>query len=679
MNSKLAVFTVLIGITNIVYAQATVDLNDVTLGRFDQGKMWTFENPPVEYFQEEYGFNASQEWMDDIRMSALRFASWCSASFISESGLIMTNHHCSRSVVASVMNEGENFDDNGFYANSLSDERRVPDLFVDQLVKIVDITAEVKALGDIEADSALSVVEANYTKNEAWAGLKLETRTFYSGGKYSLYGFKTYDDIRLVLYPELALGFFGGDPDNFTFPRYNLDFSFYRAYDEEGNPLKPANYFEFNPDGAKEDEAVFIIGNPGSTGRYLTMSQLYYQRDISAPAIITYLKNRMDILLKVAEGMTDVYKKDSVTNMAFSLSNSNKAYAGRLDGLNDSYLMAKKEKKEQQVRSQVRLESVDPWNELEDNVKEASNLYGDLLFLSPNGLKGKVNQMIHLLFTYDQALKNEDESTITETKTKLEALIKGIDINLEGALFAKQLEELKEHSKGGYIENLLDGKAPYDRAKEVMEKSILLTDAEKFFKLKASRTGRESLMQFANVYAPRLQEIRLKYSAINEADEVLQEKVINAQFQLSGVGSPPDATFSLRIADGRVKGYNYNGTTAPYKTTYYGMYDRHYSNDQVFPWNLPERWKNPPMELLKQPLNFVCTADIIGGNSGSPVINKEGQVVGLVFDGNIESLPGFFIFDDTFNRTVSVHAGGIAAAVKYIYKATRLLPELNYE
>jgi len=679
MNSRLIIFAVLIGLSNSVYSQATVSLKDVAPGRFDQGKMWTFEDPPIKYFEEEYGFTASQEWMDEIRMSALRFASWCSASFISESGLIMTNHHCSRSVVASVMNEGENFDDNGFYANSLSDERRVPDLFVDQLVKIADITSEVKALGDIPVDSALLIIQGNYMQSEDWTGLKLETRIFYSGGKYSLYGFKTYDDIRLVLYPELAMGFFGGDPDNFTFPRYSLDFSFYRAYDEEGNPLKPANYFEFNTDGAKENEAVFIIGNPGSTGRYLTMSQLYYQRDISAPAIITYLKNRMDILLKIAEGMTDLYKKDSVTNLAFSLSNSNKAYTGRLDGLNDSYLMSKKEKKEQLVRSQVRLESGDPWNALEDNVKETRNLYGDLIFLSPNGLKGKVNQMIHLLYTYNQALNNEDDSTISETKTKLEKLVEGMDINLERALFAKQLEELQEHSKGGYIENLLEGKAPYDRAKEVMGKSFLLTDSEKFFKLKASRTRRESLTQFAKAYVPRFQEIRSKYNVLNAANEGLQEKVINSQFQLSGVGSPPDATFSLRIADGRVKGYDYNGTTAPYKTTYYGMYDRHYSNDQVFPWNLPERWENPPMELLKQPLNFVCTADIIGGNSGSPVINKEGQVVGLVFDGNIESLPGFFIFDDTHNRTISVHAGGIAAAVKYIYKANRLLPELNYE
>jgi hypothetical protein len=663
----------------IGFAQTTANLEDIEPGRFDQGKMWTFENPPVEYFQEEYGFTPTPEWMDDIRKSALRFASWCSASFISENGLIMTNHHCSRSVTASVMKEGENFDDDGFYAQTLQDERKVPDLYVDQLVMIADITKEVKDKSGIPVDSALSQIQSEYAQKENWKGLELETRTFYSGGKYSLYGFKRYNDIRLVLYPELALGYYGGDPDNFTYPRYNLDFTFFRAYDEDGKPVNPDFYFEFNPKGAEENEPVFVIGNPGSTGRYLTMSQLYFQRDVSAPAIISFVEQRKEILLTAAENVENIYKKDSITNIAFSLSNTEKAYRGRLDGLNDPYLMTKKDKKEAEVRSNVAVEENDPWNELEDNAKESALYYPELLFLSTNSLRGKINQIAHKLYDYRIALESENEEVAEAQKSDIIEIVNGMDISLERALFAAQLQDLADHSRQDYMAAILNGESPFDAARRIMEESILLDNPDKFFKLKANKLDKESLIPVANAFAPTFREAAGKMSAINGENSELQEKIMNMQFQISGLSSPPDATFSLRLADGRVKRYEYNGTLAPYKTTYFGLYDRHFSNDGEFPWNLPDKWQNPPMELLKAPLNFVCTADIIGGNSGSPVINQNAEVVGLVFDGNIESLPGYFIFDDTYNRTVSVHSGGIAAAVKYIYKADRLLKELNAE
>ena len=664
-------------IPSITLAQQNSNLEDVQPGRFDQGKMWTFENPPVEYFQEAYGFTPTQEWMDDIRKSALRFATWCSASFISSNGLIMTNHHCSRSVAASVMNEGENFDENGFYATTLEEERRVPELFVDQMVMIADITEEV-ANSNLPVDSILNVITEKYRQKEGWIGLELETRTFYSGGKYSLYGFKRYNDIRLVLYPELPLGYYGGDPDNFTYPRYNLDFTFFRAYDDNERPLQPKNYFEFNPKGAEENDPVFVVGNPGSTGRYLTMAQLYYQRDVTAPAIISLVSNRKEILLIAAEEVQDVYKKDSIVNYAFSLSNSEKAYRGRLDGLNDPYLMTKKAKKEEALRKNANLED-DPWSEIEDNAKEATDYYAEAVFLSPNGLRGKVNQIIHQLYSYKVAMEDEDQEAINRSKETLKSLAKGMDINLEKALFTALLMELDEHSRQDYIKNILGDMKPRAKAELVMEESILLNDIDKFFRLKVNKLSKEPLLSFAEVFPLKLQEAGGVLGRINAENQELQSQVMNISFQASGLSSPPDATFSLRIADGVVKGYEYNGTTAPYKTTYFGLYDRHYSNDQEYPWNLPERWKNPSLELLRAPLNFVSTTDIIGGNSGSPVINQNAEVVGLAFDGNIESLPGYFIFDDEYNRTVSVHAGGIAAAVKYIYKAKRLLSELNAE
>ena len=675
MKAKIALI-LLLSISFGALAQPT-NLKDVEPGRFDQGKMWTFENAPVDYFKEAYNFDATDEWLDDARKSAIRFASWCSGSFISESGLILTNHHCSRGVVVSVMKEGEDFDNNGFYAETSADERQVPDLYVDQLEQVLDITDQVEAMSDIPADSALVVIQAKYKEDPAWEGLYFETRTFYSGGKYSLYGYNRYNDVRLVLYPEVAMGYFGGDPDNFTYPRYNLDFTLFRAYDEEGNILHPSNYFEFNAKGAVEDEPVFIIGNPGSTGRYLTMAQLYFQRDISVPAVLSFLGSRVDILLTAAEGITDVYKKDSVVNMAFSLSNSNKAYTGRLDGLHNPVLMTKKEKKEQQDRSNLALEGDDPWNELEKNTQESGKYYAETLFLSPTSYRGKLNQLVFHLYTYNEKAQAEDEEGMKEAQQKMTEILSSFDTSLERVFYTVLIDEISEYSSQDYMNELLAGKTPEERVNEIFETSILLNDQESFFKLKAKKLNKEPLLVFANTMVPKYKEASSIRAKLAKENAQYEEKIMNLQYSLSGVSSPPDATFSLRIADGIVKGYEYNGTEAPYFTTFYGLYDRHYSHGQKFPWNLPERWLNPPAELLKQPMNFVCTADIIGGNSGSPVINTNQEVVGLVFDGNIESLPGYFIYDSTYNRTVSVHAGGIAAALKYIYKADRILKELS--
>ncbi len=663
----------------VSFSQTTPDPDEVQPGRFDQGKMWTFENPPVQYFEEAYGFRPSEEWLADVRQSALRFASWCSASFVSENGLIMTNHHCSRSVTASVMKEGENFDDNGFYATTQAEERRVPDLYVDQLVMLADVTEAVKSQTGVAPDSALAAVQEEYAQKEAWKGLEIETRTFYSGGRYSLYGFKRYTDIRLVLYPELALGFFGGDPDNFTYPRYSLDFTFFRAYDEAGNPLRPAHYFAFDAEGAQEGEAVFVIGNPGSTGRYKTIAQLHYQRDVSAPALLSFLRNRTKIYMEAAERATDVYVKDSLRNLAFSLSNGEKAYEGRLDGLNDPYLMAKKQKKEDALREQVTLEEADPWEELVANAQEETQYFAEAFFLSPSPTRGKIVQLLPKVYDYRIALEQEEEEAAAAQRQDIQQILSDVDLQLETDLFAAVLEELDEHSRQDYARQLLDGMDPKARAESIMEESLLLQDSTKFFKRKPKRLAKDPLVMLANELAPRFREAQAKMGQLGQQDQMREEKIANLQYQVDGLSSPPDATFSLRLADGTVKGYEYNGTEAPPHTTYFGLYDRYYSHDKEFPWDLPDRWKNPPIELLKAPLNFVSTADIIGGNSGSPVINQKAEVVGLVFDGNIESLPGYFIYDSDFNRTVSVHAGGIVAALKYIYKADRLLPELNAE
>ena len=301
---------------------------------FDFGKMWTFENPPKEWFMEEYKFEADDQWFTDVRMASLRFASWCSASFVSKNGLLMTNHHCSQPVAPALQRDGEDFDKEGFYAPSQGDERKSEGLFVEQLHKVQDITDKVKGMTmDAENDAdratktqeALASIQEEFSSKMGWEDLRLQVVTYYSGGKYSIYGYKRYDDIRLVFLPELDLGFFGGDPDNFTYPRYNLDCTFWRVYGDDGQPLNTANnYFKFNTDGVKDDEPVFVIGNPGTTERYRTVAQLEYDRDYRYPTQIEFFENRMALLEEeYAEN-----PNDDLQNNIFGLSNTLKATMG---------------------------------------------------------------------------------------------------------------------------------------------------------------------------------------------------------------------------------------------------------------------------------------------------------------------------------------------------------------
>lgn len=662
---------------------------------FDFGRMWTFEEPPTEWFKEAYEMDVDQAWFDDVRKSALKFASWCSASFVSPDGLIMTNHHCSRDVAISVQSDGENFDKNGFYAQSLSDERRVPELFVEQLIKVVDITSAVVAAKDNaenEADAikleseVLETIKAKYAEMPDWKDLRLQTVSFYSGGKYSLYGYKKFSDIRLVLIPENDLGFYGGDPDNFTFPRYNLDCTFWRAYDDEGNPLNTAdNYFEFNIDGVHEGTPVFVVGNPGRTERYRTTAQLAYDRDFRFKHLLKWITNRRD---KMSEQYAEMQKDPSkereaqdVLSTINNLSNSIKAYNGIMGGLHNPAFMKRKKDMEDQVRKATK--DADYWGDLEKSYKVLEPHAWAINLLGPSSLRGDAFLLMHELNKYKiQLIAEESEEELAETKKNILGLTDGLDVKKEKALMKMLMSELRSEIYPGdnTLERLFDGKTADGYVDNLFNSSKLLnsgTDAGKFLsKEKNIKKSKDPLLKSADVLVERYAESAAAFSESSPYRKSLEAKIANQAFKVFGTSLPPDATFTLRISDGKVEKYNYNGTEAPIKTTYFGLYDRHYSNDKKFPWSLPEAWQNPPMELLQSPLNFVSTNDIIGGNSGSAIINGKGEAVGLIFDGNIESLPGNFIFDEESNRSVSVHAGGIYAAMKYIYKAERILKEL---
>ncbi|MFC5412140.1 S46 family peptidase [Larkinella bovis] len=701
--------------TVFVSAQPALNPDTVKAGPFDMGKMWTFDTPPQEYFQKTYGFTPDQKWFDEVRLASLRFADYCSASFVSANGLVMTNHHCARESGTGVQRKGEDLNHTGFFAKTFAEERKVPNLYVDQLLKLEDITTRVQATmanGKSDAEQLqlrereFAAIKQEYGNQPDWKGLELQTITFYNGGRYALYGFKRYNDVRLVLMPELQLGFFGGDPDNFTYPRYALDFSFFRVYDN-GKPLKTSHYFKFNPNGINENEPVFVTGNPGSTERLKTVAELEFDRDLKMPYILQLLRNRAEAL----QVYNTKVKNDSIQNEIFSLENSLKAYGGQLDGLRDPYLMARKAAFEQQFKAEAqRLEgsrgqsklstgsgrslsegakapvsrfdiNLKLWDNLAANVSELRKYYNDNTYLSPSELaRGDLLVFAHLLVTYAEVAR-QNPGRAEQLRELLETP-KLTDRGLEEAYLAAHLSEAQQAlgNDDPYIKAALNGKAPKEAAAYLMNNTKLNDQGyinDLITKGPAAISGdNDPLLALARISVPRYQRAASAVQQINRQQTVLRSNLGRLLYEVYGTAIPPDATFSLRINDGVVKGFPYNGTVAPYQTTFAGLYDRYYSFQGKFPWSLPKRWLNPPAELLRQPMCFVSTNDIIGGNSGSPLINKNREAVGLAFDGNMESLPGSFIFVPDKNRTVSVHTGAIVAAMRYIYKANRLVIEL---
>lgn len=670
---------------------ATYYATDVEVSRFDYGKMWAFEHAPADYFRETYNFQPDEAWWEKARLASLRFASWCSASFISPNGLILTNHHCSHGEAGKVARQGEDLDATGFYAATLEEERRVPGLFVKQLVKIADITDYVRgytrqATTDEEMvakeKQALRAAMEEYKDKAGWEGLEVETVTYYSGGRYSMYGYKRYGDVRLVLLPELRIGNYGGDPDNFTYPRYNLDMTLWRVY-EDGQPLNSSGfYFPLDPQGPAEGEAVFTIGNPGSTERYRTVAQMEYDRDYRYKILKTWLYNRLE--LKRAQ--YEENPSHGLLDQILTYANSNKAIGGILDALQDPVLMGKKKKMEELVKSKSKAAAKgnDYWNELAEEYKRIGGYKSENFLLAPNPDNGAVLLLAYAIHAYAQALDAEtSEMELNGLKVQIKNLANGLNGPYEEKLLALLLEELQAFAQpdDDYVQQILEGRAPAVAAREILSETGF-TDEKKREKLldakpKKFENSKDPLIRLSMALIPEYQESQMAFNAGEATRQALEGKIANEVYQVYGLSIPPDATFTLRLADGVVRDYAYNGTEAPVKTTYFGLYDRHYSNDGAYPWDLPQRWLNPPAELLRSPLNFISTCDSTGGNSGSPMINKKGNLVGLLFDGNIESLSGNYIYDVESNRSIGVHAGGIAAAMKHVYQAGRILEEMG--
>jgi hypothetical protein len=668
-------------------------VEDVKAGKFDTGRMWTFDYPPVEFFKTAYGFSPDKAWFEKARLGALRLPG-CTSSFVSEDGLVMTNHHCARGALAAVAKEGEKLVTDGFYAKTLEEERKSPVTFVDQLVLIQDVTSEMQAAYD--SGTADSTKAANrmakqgeiirrsaskFKQSNPADSMIFTVYGFYNGGRYSLYGFKRYTDVRLVFAPEEEIAFYGGDPDNFTYPRYDFDVSFFRVY-ENGKPYKTKNFFPFSKNGAAEGEAVFVLGNPGSTNRLNTVAQLETLRDYSFPFSIETGGSRLRALNTYVEKYPD--KRYDYINTIFGIANSLKAVTGYLGGLKDPILMAKKVDFEKTFRAsvtgnpQLSAKYGDPWDEIAAYERAVQSLRPEANALNIRNWSTTLSLASGLM---DYATGQTDFRGRPAMKPPFP---RNYVAEVEKMLLIDQLTYMKKYfgESNEAFNALLAGHTVEQAAAALMSTSAF-GSKEKYEALSGGKQDEilkssDPVMMFAKYATSRSSELQTQMRAYAAKQQPLLQLLGRAMYDVYGTSIPPDATFSLRIADGVVKGYEYNGTIAPVNTTFYGMYDRYYSFGKKFPWSLPTRWANPPADFnMSTPLNFVSTNDIIGGNSGSPVVNKNLEVVGLIFDGNIESLPGNVIFDETKNRSVAVHSSGIVEGMDKIYKAERIAKELR--
>ncbi len=684
----------LVGVANLQLVSAQDA--EIRAGTYDNGKMWTFDYPPVEFFQSEYGIEADEEWFERARLGALRLPN-CTASFVSPNGLVMTNHHCARDAIAQVSQEGEHLLDRGFYTSSLDDERPAPMLWLDQLIAIDNVTEEVyaamegaqtiaeRASARDEAISAIQERKLNEAGGEG-SGHVVQVVSLYSGGRYSAYTFRRYSDVRIVMAPEIAMGHFGGDHDNFTYPRYALDMSFLRVY-ENGEPYQTDNFFKWSVEGAQEGDPVFVLGNPGSTNRLESVAQLEYRRDHSDRLILQFFRNRLAALRAAYKATGD----DQVRTTMLRASNAEKLFTGRVKGLNDKNIMGRRADSERQFLAAIAADPelqaeygtlIDDLAALQPQKAEYSDEFAVFIYPTPTWTSNVLERALTAHAMLRRAADGASDEEIGPMRSQLTSIVDG-PASLDRSYLVGRIELAQQHlGDEPAVAGYMAGRSAAEVADDILANSVLAS-AERT--AAAVEDGTLTMEDPAVSMVEALAELRANFQSafmgLGAQEAELASKRGRAQYDVYGLSIPPDATFSLRIADGVVKGYDYNGTEAPPYTTFYGLYDHYYSyrgSDISEEWDLPERWRNPPAEFdLTTPVNFVSTNDIIGGNSGSPVVNKDLEVVGLVFDGNIESLPSAYIFTTDVNRAVSVDARGILESLDSMYDMDRLVLELT--
>jgi len=662
--------------------------------------MWTFEYPPAEYFSETYGFDASAAWFERARLSAIRIPG-CSASFVSPNGLLATNHHCVRDEIASVNRPGETIVDTGFYAISLEEERQIPDFYADQLLAVEDVSDEVFAAMDMARSDAereavrrrtLDVIEERLLEQHADREdqLRVQFIRLYNGGRHSAYVFRRFTDVRLVFAVELQTQHFGGDPDNFTYPRYSLDFAFLRVYGDDGNPYHTDHYFQWSLDGVEEGDVVFVIGNPGATRRLNTIAQLEFQRDVSVPARVAYYTSRLAALQEYYLQHPDAPDAVDVRNRALSISNSLKAYSGRLAALRDPAILARKRASEELLQAEIesnrelRMRYGGLWSEIAGIQVQRRPLAAPAAAFDQLARAGYESSTVRRAIDAYLYMAARSRGAHPDTVAALRQELLEIDdlpASLDERLLAERLADLERAFGAGHplTEVALGGLTPTQAAQRLRAASVLSGAMST-----ADAVSQDALSDSdpAVILAAAMMPIYAQYSmqdeALSDRESQLASELGRVRFEVYGRDIPPDGSSSPRITDGVVMGYEYNGTKAPPYTTFFGIYDRFHSHGRGSDWDLADRWLTPPPNLdLRTPLNFVSTADTYGGNSGSPAVTPQLALVGMNFDRNIEGLSRDFIYLPERGRNIMVDVRAIRAALEHVYDADRVVLELD--
>jgi peptidase S46-like protein len=667
----------------------------------DEG-MWPFNNVPKAHLKQRYGFEPSDSWLEHVRLSSVRFNNGGSGSFVSANGLVMTNHHVASDCIQKLSSAGNDYMQGGFYARKPESEAKCLDLELNVLTAIEDVTAQVNNMVKPEMDpaeafkvqrGAMSTIEKECADK---TGLRCDVVTLYRGGLFNLYKYKKYTDVRLVFAPEYDTAFFGGDPDNFTYPRYDLDVAFLRIY-ESNKPVALSHHLQWSAHGAGDTELVFVSGHPGGTDRMNTLARLEYLRDKSYPYILNR-EHHIQSLLSQFSQQSDENARIAKEEL-FSTENTIKALSGELEGLRDPTLMAKKASAEKELRaaiaSNLKMQAAyaGAWDAIARAQSELSQFYRERALFElgdafDSRLFGIARALVRLAAEKqkpnNERLREYSEANLPSLELELFSPAPVYD-SFEKAKLADSLAFMVEQlgEQNPLVQKVLGGQSPQavaqhlisqSRLKDVSVRKKLSEDGQK-----AIEGSSDPMIQLALRIDEEARKLRKRYEdRVQGVERANYALISKALFELKGTSAYPDATFTLRLSFGPVKGYEEGGKTLAPFTNFKGFYDRSAAHENKPPYLLPQRWVDKKDSLnLACPLNFVSTPDIIGGNSGSPVVNRKGEIVGLIFDGNIESLVWNFQYDDQKGRAIAVHSEGILEALDKVYEAKELVNELR--
>lgn len=673
----------------------------VSAARGDEG-MWLFNSPPTQQLKEKYGFEPTAAWLDHVQKSSVRFNSGGSGSFVSADGLCITNHHVGADALQKFGDEQHNYLHDGFYAKTQAEEKPCLDLELNVLMSIEDVTARVNDAVKNSGDAATALaarrkVIADIEKeSKDKTGLRSDVVTLYEGGSYQLYRFKRYTDVRLVFAPEQQIAFYGGDPDNFEYPRFDLDICIFRAY-ENGQPIHPENYLRWSANGTVEHELTFVSGHPGGTERQLTLDALAAVRDYFVPRNIARLYHLETLLIAYSARNDENARR--ARELLFGVQNSRKAFDGRLGGLLDPDLFAKYAAKEAALRSRIGAaympEAEEAYRIIANSEKKMIELSPRLGFLEGGRGAGAFRSD---LFAYARTILRAADERAKPNGERLPAYRESSLPTLELGLFSEKpiyddLEELLladslasfagEFGAGDAMVRLaLGGKSPRERAHQLVTGTKLkdLALRKQLYGQDAAslKTFSDPMLDLARAFDQQARAVRKQFEEQDELQQQAYAKIAKARFALEGASDYPDATFTLRLSYGPIEGYEELGKHVPAYTDLAGLYQRSAEHGNQPPFDLPQRWVAAKGKLdLKTPFNFVSTADIIGGNSGSPVVNKAGEFVGIIFDGNLQSLPLDYAYSEKQARAVSVDSRAILEALQKVYDAGPLAAELT--